>query len=150
MAEFKNIALELCLSVLLLGVLRGLFPISRYEKIIRFLLCGVFIMLLLGSIKNLNMRLVFDATPFSFENKATDQRSVLEQMSITHLNQQLSEMGYLSQCTKVELEKAGESWRVTAVFVNARADEEDSVVSLIAKQTKLGKDRIYVSYGKME
>jgi len=142
MGQLKSAAFCVCVVSIMFGIIKNILPSNRFERYVRFILCALFIILMLNGIKSV----VFEGN-FRFENSEwkTSSVTVEEQLKthvLAYLNKQLNNIGYDVKCTDAELIVEGEEYRIVKLWIT---DESDKATEYLMEITGLKEEQIDVT-----
>lgn len=147
MEHMKALALNICIVVLIFGLLRGILPGSKYEKYVRLILNLIFILLIINGTKSIILDGGFDIPETELETTTSNVEMQLKNAVVQYLNEQLSRQGFSGCCRSVEIAVKEGEYYVVSVTVAPGSGEKDQVIELIRQLAHIDKEQIYVSDG---
>lgn len=146
MDELKNIAFQICITVLSFGLIRSILPESKYEKYMRLILNLIFMVLIINGIKNLTLNHSWFIPNNVPQIEETNIETNLKEAIRTYINDELNQKNFKAVCESVEIEKNEDQYKLTLIEISVKEDKE-AVVKFIGEITQLGEEQIYVSDG---
>lgn len=145
MAQIKSIALNICILILLFGILHSLLPNKRYEKYMRLVLNLIFVVLLLRGISEIvgGQNFAFDIE--NYEVGQTDVCDVLEGQVVDYINEQLDSAKLSAKCLSANVEPSGETYIVSMITVEISDGEQSEILTFLQELTRLKEEQIYVA-----
>lgn len=146
MEQLKATALSVCVMVLLFGLVRSILPAARYEKYMRLILCLIFLVMLIGSVRRLfiSETLLFDFGEFEFSHNDISEQ--LESAVCTYLNDSLQLAGLEAVCISALISQVGETYSVDEITVLLAKENQEQALIRLTELTGLREEQIYVKY----
>lgn len=146
MDQLKVLALNLCIVVLMFGIVRAILPVKKYENYIRFILNGIVVLLLFNGLKSITFSEELLIPEVRKEaNITTEER--LEMALKTYINQQLLEHNLSGQCSDASVYATQNGYEIESITIQSKGEETEKIIKLIQEITAMKEDKIYVSDG---
>lgn len=146
MDQLKVLALNLCIVVLMFGIVRAILPVKKYENYIRFILNGIVVLLLFNGLKSITFSEELLIPEVRKEaNITTEER--LEMALKTYINQQLLEHNLSGQCSDASVSATQNGYEIESITIQSKGEEIEKIIKLIQEITAMKEDKIYVSDG---
>ncbi len=146
MEELKVLAANLCITSVLFGLLRGIFPAQRYDKILKLILSILFIFLIVNGITGLvQSKADFDGITEDMQlSPVAPVETRLAETIMAHFDQMLKAEGIDCTCKQVTVEIENEAYVIRRVTISNGIHTEKAI-KLIAQIGHIDEEKIYVA-----
>ena len=146
MDQLKVLALNLCIVVLMFGIVRAILPVKKYENYILFILNGIVVLLLFNGLKSITFSEELLIPEVRKEANITTEEQ-LEMALKTYINQQLLEHNLSAQCSDASVYATQNGYEIESITIQSKGGETEKIIKLIQEITAMKEDKIYVSDG---